>query len=617
MIDRVIGNKLLPANIRKDIIERTDGIPLFVEEMTKAVLEAGGELEAMQTAAAVPSPALAVPASLHASLMARLDRLGPAKEVAQIGAAIGREFSHALLAAVVRKPEPELGLVTRPSDPGRFAVPQGRAAARDLFVQACPGAGRRLWHLAAPTETRSSTLVSPTPSKAQFAEIGEAKPELLGRHCAEAGRVERAMEYYLQAGRASIARSALHEAVAQLRRGLGLLKDVAENADFWRREFDLQIALGQALIMLEGHTTEAANGAYRRAHQLCGLLGRPRQIVPVLWGLGTYHLHRAELHQAMQIADEMLELGETWGDARIMATACMRSGVACFGLGDLGTAQAVLERGLSLFNPADRPFYSAFSIQDLQVTLLNFLSHTLFCLGHIDRSVQSLNEALSISESLSHPYTRAHALAHVCWTGWMTDPREKILAAAEAAVRLSTEHDFAFYLGMSMVFQGWAMTGGESTEEALATIERGLAMCAEIGAVSYRPLLLVVSAAAYANSGRPEQGLARIAEAREVMARADERWAEAELLRMNGRLLLACNEHAAAEAAFDDAMKIARSQNARTWELRSAMSMARLWSDQGKRQAARELLAPVYDWFTEGFNTLDLREAKALLRELS
>jgi predicted ATPase len=312
----------------------------------------------------------------------------------------------------------------------------------------------------------------------------------------------------------------------------------------------------------------------------------------------------------------MLELGETWGDARIMATACMRSGVACFGLGDLGTAQAVLERGLSLFNPADRPFYSAFSIQDLQVTLLNFLSHTLFCLGHIDRSVQSLNEALSISESLSHPYTRAHALAHVCWTGWMTDPRERILAAAEAAVRLSTEHDFAFYLGMSMVFQGWAMAGGESTEAALATIERGLAMCAEIGAVSYRPLLLVVSAAAYANSGRPEQGLARIAEAREVMARADERWAEAELLRMNGRLLLACNEHAAAEAAFDDAMKIARSQNARTWELRSAMSMARLWSDQGKRQAARELLAPVYDWFTEGFNTLDLREAKALLGEL-
>ena len=156
MIDRVVGNKLLPASIRQDIIERTDGIPLFVEEMTKAVLEAESEGAAQRTAAAVPSPALAVPASLHASLMARLDRLGPAKEVAQIGAAIGREFSHALLAAVVRKPEAELAIGARPSHCGWFAVPAGRAAACDLSVQACPGAGRGLWHAAARAATRAS-----------------------------------------------------------------------------------------------------------------------------------------------------------------------------------------------------------------------------------------------------------------------------------------------------------------------------------------------------------------------------------------------------------------------------------------------------------------------------
>ena len=156
MIDGVVGNKLLPANIRQDIIERTDGIPLFVEEMTKAVLEAESEGEARRTVAAVPSPALAVPASLHASLMARLDRLGPAKEVAQIGAAIGREFSHALLAAVVRKPEAELEIGARPSHSGWFAVPPGRAAARDLPVQACPGAGCGLWHVAARAATRAS-----------------------------------------------------------------------------------------------------------------------------------------------------------------------------------------------------------------------------------------------------------------------------------------------------------------------------------------------------------------------------------------------------------------------------------------------------------------------------
>ena len=251
MIDRVIGNKLLPANIRKDIIERTDGIPLFVEEMTKAVLEAGSELEAMQTAAAVPSPALAVPASLHASLMARLDRLGPAKEVAQIGAAIGREFSHALLAAVVRKPEAGTRLGTRPSDPGRFAVPQGRAAARDLFVQACPGAGRGLWHLAAPAETRTPRSYRRHSRKAVCRHRrGPAGSAGAALHRGRADRQGRGL--WGKAGLRSLERSALVEAVEQLTRALGQIATLPSTPALRREEIKLQVALIYPLQHVKG-----------------------------------------------------------------------------------------------------------------------------------------------------------------------------------------------------------------------------------------------------------------------------------------------------------------------------------------------------------------------------
>ena len=240
MIDRVVGNKLLPTNVRQDIIERTDGIPLFVEEMTKAVLEAESEGEARHTAAAVPSPALAVPASLHASLMARLDRLGPAKEVAQVGAAIGREFSHVLLAAVVRKPEVELG-----------SALDRLIAAGLLFRQGVPPHATYLFKHALVQDAAYGTLLRETRRalhariaetlEGQFADIAENQPELLARHCTEAGMIEKAAGFWGKAGQRSLARSALAEAVEQFTRGLVQIATLPGSPALRREEIKLQV----------------------------------------------------------------------------------------------------------------------------------------------------------------------------------------------------------------------------------------------------------------------------------------------------------------------------------------------------------------------------------------
>ena len=278
IIARLVGNKELPADVMAEIVERTDGIPLFVEEMTKAVLEAESEGEARRTAAAVPSSALAVPASLHASLMARLDRLGPAKEVAQIGAAIGREFSHALLAAVVRKPEAELG-----------SALDRLIAAGLLFRQGVPPHATYLFKHALVQDAAYGTLLR-EPRRAlhariaetlesQFAEIAESQPELLARHCTEAGLYEKAVGYWLKAGQQAVARSAMLEAEALLRRGLTSVSHLTDSISRREHELDLQIALGRALSQTQGFHTQATGEAYSRARQLCDELKRPRKLL--------------------------------------------------------------------------------------------------------------------------------------------------------------------------------------------------------------------------------------------------------------------------------------------------------------------------------------------------
>ena len=613
MIEEVTGNKPLPASIRKGISERTDGIPLFVEEMTKAVLEAEGN--PATTTAAVPSSVLAVPASLHASLTARLDRLGAAKEVAQIGAAIGREFTHALLAATVRKPEAELapaldrltqsGLLFRQGVPPHATYQFKHALVQDAAYSMLVRNRRQQLHarIAATMED-------------QFPEIANAQPEVLARHCAEAGSLEKAIGYWLKAGQQAIARWAMTEAVAQFRRGLCLLSGMPDDVTRHEQELGLQIELGHALFATKGYAAPESGEAFARARQLCELLNRPPSR-EVLIGQFVFSIGREELQQAEHHADAIRRAGEARNDQRWNAAGLACSGLISFLRGRFMDARAHYENVLGLWDPTYRP--SVVSPDDPYVASLIILSRTLLCLGYVDQARLRRDEALAEARRIS-PYNLTYALCDA-WPGdWAlmgAKEARTTLQSAEQALTSSREQALPMFLGVGHIMHGWCMGAVGQAEEGIPLLVQGIAIRRAAGTNLLLPFFLTTLAEVYGMAARPKEGLDCLAEAAAVVETTRDRWAEAEMHRMRGTLLLSMHDQAAAEDSFHEALAVAQRQNAKFWELRAATSMARLWRDQGKREEARGLLAPVYGWFTEGFDTRDLKEAKALLDELA
>jgi class 3 adenylate cyclase/tetratricopeptide (TPR) repeat protein len=614
MIDRVVGNKLLPTSIRQDIIERTDGIPLFVEEMTKAVLEAESEGEARRTAATVPSPALAVPASLHASLMARLDRLGPAKEVAQIGAAIGREFSHAMLAAVVRKPEAELnsaldrliaaGLLFRQGVPPHATYLFKHALVQDAAYGTLLREPRRALH-ARIAETLES----------QFAEIAESKPELLARHCTEAGLTDKAVGLWLKAGQQAVARSAMLEAEALLRRGLTLVSHLTDSISRQEHELDLLIALGRALSQTQGFHTQAAGEAYSRARQLCDQLRRPRKLVPILYGQWVNCFVGLESKRAEQFAAEMLKLGEVGDDTITRVVAYRVSGATNLFLGDFRAARAYLEQGLELYDPAQWAIYAELTSVDTRVALLGYLAQTLACCGYLDQARSRCDEGVAEARATSHAPTLAHILFVTWCVGWSAHAEPStLLPYVDELLALSADRELVFWHNAGMASRGWCLAMSGRGEEGIALLTGGLSYHR---ATNFGPLFLTLLADACRTIGQPGAALAHLAGAAHQAEATSVRWCQCETLRMRGILLTLTGDRLGAEASFRDAIALAQQQSAKFFELRAALDLARHWRAQGKHDDAQDLLAPIYGWFTEGFDTLDLKEAKALLDGLA
>ena len=417
MIDRVVGNKLLPASIRQDIIERTDGIPLFVEEMTKAVLEAESEGEARRTAAAVPSPALAVPASLHASLMARLDRLGPAKEVAQIGAAIGREFSHALLAAVVRKPEAELG-----------SALDRLIAAGLLFRQGVPPHATYLFKHALVQDAAYGTLLR-EPRRAlhariaetlesQFAEIAESQPELLARHCTEAGLIEKAAGLWGKAGQRSLERSALVEAVEQLTRALDQIATLPATPALRREQIKLQVALITPLIHVKGYAAPETKAAAERARLLieqAEALGEPPEdpllLFSVLYGFWVANYVAFNGDVVRELAAQFLALAEKQGATVPLMIGHRLMGISLLYTGDIAEGRAHFDQAIALYDPAEhRPLATRFG-QDIGVAVLSYRSLALWLLGYPEAALADADHALKDAREIGQAATLMYALA--------------------------------------------------------------------------------------------------------------------------------------------------------------------------------------------------------------
>jgi class 3 adenylate cyclase/predicted ATPase len=626
MIDRVVGDKLLPMSIKQDIIERSDGIPLFVEEITKAVLEASGDEAAGRAVSAAPSQSVAVPASLHASLMARLDRLGTAKKVAQIGAVIGREFSHALLVAVARKPEAEL----------QSALDR-LMAARLLFRQGVPPHATYLFKHALVQDTAYGTLLR-EPRRAlharivetlesQFTEIAENQPELLAHHCTEAGLVEKAAMLWAKAGQRSLARSALMEAVEQFTRALAQIATLRGTPALRREEIKLQVALITPLIHVKGWAAPETKATAERARLLieqAEALGEPAEdpllLFSVLYEIWAANFVAFNGDAMRSLAGQFVTLAEKQGATVPLMIGHRLMGTSLLVTGGIAESRAHFDQAIALYDPvAHRALATRFS-QDHRVSVLPYRAFALWALGYPEAALADAERAISDARAIGQAATLMYALVntsfyiHVTCGNYATANMH-----LDELVTLADEKGAFFWKAIGMAQRGCVMALTGKASDAVHVLTSGITASRSTGATLWMPLYLSCLARAHFDLGKFDDAWRCIGEAMTAVETTKERWFEAEANRIAGEIALRSPEPDATKARdyFERALAVARQQQAKSWELRASMSLARLWRDQGKVPQARELLAPVYGWFTEGFDTLDLKEAKALLEELT
>lgn len=605
MIAHVTGGKVLPQEIADQITDRTDGVPLFIEELTKAVVESGLLVEAGDRYVATgPITPLAIPTSLQASLLARLDRLAPTSDVVQIAAAIGRQFSHELISAVAAMPQQQLDealaqlvnaeLIFRRGTPPDAEYTFKHALVQDTAYGTLLRSRRRQIHARI-----AATLED------QFADIMVAQPAILAQHCAEAGLAEKAVVYWLKAGRQSSARSATTEAAAQLRKGLEALDGLPDGPERRQHELDLQLALGWSLMATKGFSAPEVDETFARARVLADQIDRPEYIWRLLLGQWVFHSVRGEHKLALSLAEQVEKIGEARNDVKAQWRGHRANGRTRLYLGDFVAARALLEQCRGIADPAHR----------LYALVLADLSWTLAFLGYIDQARLRLNEALSEARGLGHAQTLADVLVMVSAVELITGSPD-VERHAEELLTLSTEYGLPFYLGWATMLRGMSLTAHGQGQEGLLLITRGLAGIRATGAVTGTPTLLVESARAYARLGQPADGLNCLTEAAQIIATTGERCYEAELHRCRGDLLIATGDRSAAERSYHMALTAAKRQSAKLPELKASISLARLWRKQGKRAEARDLLLEIYGWFTEGFDVADMKEARLLLEQL-
>ena len=621
MIAYVTGGKALPKEVAEQIIERTDGVPLFIEELTKTVVESGIVTEAGDHyAVAGPTASLAIPTSLHASLLARLDRLAPTREVAQIGAALGRSFSYELISAVAGMPQQKLD----------EALDQ-LASAELIFRRGVPPDAEYTFKHALVQDAAYSMLLRGrrqqlharivTTLEKQFPEVVSTQPALMAQHSSQADLTEKAVGYWLKAGQQATARSAMTEAVAQLQKGLDLLKRMPDDPSRQQQELELRIALGQALATTKGWGSPLVGETYARAHLLAEQLDRPDYLFPLLLGRFVFHLLRGELKLALSLAQQMEEIGQTRGEAALVYWGRTQHGWLRFFAGEFVAARTILAQNYGISDPAARAAIRAACAtvmpEDPHVRILVYLAVTLGHLGYVDAARERAREALSEASKLGHVYSLAYASIHACTIECAVGSPQDVRRHAEQAASLASEHGFPFLSAWGLIYRGWSTSALGEPEEGYALVARGLSMYRATGSILTMAFALTLLAEACNRLGRTTEGLSYLTEAEQIIETTNDAFAEAELHRVRGDLLNANGDVAVAERSYQQAIAVAKRQSAKMFELRASANLARLWRDQGKRDEARELLAPVYGWFAEGFDTRDLKEAKALLDELA
>jgi predicted ATPase len=619
MTGRVARGKALPPAVVEQVVAKTDGVPLFVEELTKMVLESDLLQEREERYELTgPLPPLAIPATLHDSLMARLDRLAAVKGMAQLGATLGREFSYELLQAISPWDEDILqrGL-------------QQLVTAEFLYQQGLPPQAMYLFKHALIQEAAYQSLLRSTRQQyhqhiaqvleARFPAICETQPELLAHHSTEAGLHEQAIGYWQKAGQRAIERSANLEAIAHLTTGLKVLKMLPDTPQRTQQELTLHTALGVPLRATKGLAAPEVGQVYARARELCQQVEETPQLFPVLRGLWEFYELQGELQTARELGEQLLTLAQRIGEVELRLVAHNVLGDTFIWLGEFAVAREHLEQGLALYHPQQHRSHAFLYGYDSGVHCLSFGAWALWYLGCPDQALRRIHEALTLAQELSHPFSLAFALAFAAWLHQLRREGQAAQEWAEAAIALATDQGFPFWESWGTVLRGWALAEQGQSAEGIAQMGQGIAAWRATGAELQRPYYLALLAEAYGKAGQAEEGLSVLAEALTAVHKTGERQYEAELYRLKGELLLKQDipDVQEAESCLRQAVAVAYQQQAKSLELRAAMSLSRLWQHYGKRVEARELLAPVYGWFTEGFDTADLQEAKVLLAALS
>ncbi len=641
--------------LQRLILEKTEGNPFFIEEIVQALVEQGVLSDSRRVGTAhlgaglrrvgtahlnvgatgrSPLPTdLRIPTTVQGVLASRIDRLPLLeKELLQTLSVIGKEFSFSLLRQVMNQSEDALHPLLSHLQEAEFIYEQ----------PAFPEPEYTFKHALTQEVAYNSLLIERR--KILHEQTGQALEALfhsrledhysdLARHYSRSGNTNKAVEYLQLAGQQAAQRSANAEAISHLTTALELLMTQPDTPVRARQELTLQIALGAPFSATKGWAASEVGAVYIRARELCQQMGETPQLFPALWGLWSFYVGQAEYKTAYELAEPLLTLAQHAQDPALLLEAYHALWVTSLYRGELVPARAYVEQGIALYNPQQHHSLAfLYGGDDPGVCCLSQGPIALWSLGYPDQALKRMHEALSLAHELAHPFSLAATLSfaavfhQLCREGRATQER------AETLITLSTYHGLAPVSGVQgTVLRGWALAEQGQAEAGVAQIRQGLAAYRATGAEAARPYYLALLAEVYGKVGQVEEGLNALAEALAMVDKTEERYYEAELYRLKGELSLKSRQvkasqdksevtspqaEAEAEACFHKAIDIARRQQAKSLELRAVMSLSRLWQQQGKKEEARQMLAEIYGWFTEGFDTADLKEAKALLEEL-
>lgn len=615
-----LAGRPLPIEVIEHIVQKTDGVPLFVEEMTKAVLGSNVlRVEGDRYALTGPLSEISIPASLHESLMARLDRLPTVREVAQLGAVLGREFAYEMLRAIAAIEEPKLRdglgrlveaeLLYQRGRPPRSRYIFKHALIQDAAYQSLLRRTRQQYH------RQVAELI-----ESGFAETAKTSPELLAHHYTEAGMPAPAVQYWLRASERAMQRSASKEAIGHLSAGLAQLAQLPETTERARQELALQRLLGQASFATRGYASPEATRAFSRARELCAAIGDDATILPVLAGVWLFQLTGGQHVNAEKTAKEMLRQANPIDPATLVAGNAA-VGICDLHMAKLADARLFFDEALNIYRTADEAEGKRLAYDygvDLGAAGCAYASWCYWLLGYPDQALRLGEEALAKGERIEHGYSRARGLYwnsafHALRREWsIVDER------ATAAIALARERGLAMIVAVGRIMQGAARATLEPRSEAVAEMREALAAYRATGARLQGTHHLILLAQALGACHQNDEALSVLKEATVLVEETGERYIEAEVHRLQANLLLAEDgDGTAAERCYMRALKVAQTQGAYSLELRTAADLARLWAERRERSRARELLAPICGRSTEGFDTLDLKEAKRLLDELA